>query len=78
MQISCLFVVNTLRWKKVAMADKTVRYFKMASLLALGHAFIGTLIFIVGVIDRNFGEFWTGKMAFGMWCGAWVSIKNIE
>lgn len=78
MQIPCLFVVNILRWKRVAMADNTVRYFKIARILALGHMLIGILFFIVGVIDRSYDEFWTGNMGFGMWCGAWVSIKNLE
>ena len=60
------------------MADNTVRYFKMARLIALGHTLIGTLPFIAGAIDRSSEEFWTGKIGFGLWCGTWVSIKNIE
>ncbi|KAK2548945.1 hypothetical protein P5673_030688 [Acropora cervicornis] len=77
MQIPCLFVVNTLRWKKVAMADNTVRYFKMARLIALGHTLIGTLPFIAGAIDRSSEEFWTGKIGFGLWCGTWMWITGI-
>ena len=56
------------------MADNRSRYLKMARLLAFGHILIGVLLFILGIVDRVHGYFWSGEGCFGIWCGLWVSV----
>lgn len=59
------------------MADNRSRYLKMARLLAFGHILIGVLLFILGIVDRVHGYFWSGEGCFGIWCGLWMCITGV-
>ena len=47
---------------------------KFARVIAVAHIIVGLFLFVLGLTERLQGDSWTGKIAFGIWCGLWVGF----
>lgn len=56
------------------MEENTYSGVKFARVIAVAHIIVGVVLFVLGLAHRLHGDSWTGKLAFGIWCGLWVGI----
>ena len=58
----------------VSMEENTTGL-KFARVIAVAHIFVGLFLFVLGLTERLQGDSFTGKIAFGIWCGLWVGFR---
>ena len=59
----------------VSMEENTIASgLKFARVIAVAHIIVGLFLFVLGLTERLQGDSWTGKIAFGIWCGLWVGF----